>query len=230
MSLWETAKNFLSGTGAIEHSGADVPSAPVSGVLDQSPSAGTVDGDWVPRTLGGEAVNLSTIPTFQWGKRDLLSAASYAGFNTVLPPPSAITYWRDYGFDTQTLSRATPNALIEMLTDISPDISKAVWDIERFCNPGWEIFVTRVGGSSLYPKGEKALDAFLTSLASYQGDLEIFFGRLFMAAFVRGAIMTELIVDGTTPIDIAVPDPAIARFKRIKDPVRGETWELGYMN
>lgn len=160
-------------------------------------------------------------------------SVSLLGPKNILHPPNTITYWRDYGFDTNALGKASSTRLLEIMSDLSPDLSRALWDFLRFSIPGWEIVVTRNANSATpYRRGQAALDNFLGVLAKQHGTLEIMFGKLFMAAFIRGAFFSELVIgpDRRTPIGLNTPDPAMVRFRRSEDPDFGTVFELGRLD
>ncbi len=153
-------------------------------------------------------------------------------FDTTLavePPPDYQSDWRLENLNDRTFDRTTPFRLIELMADLSPDVSRAIWDWLRLCNPGWKLTMKHPGSEDPYPEAQAVADAFLARLKAYYGSVDILIGRLNMSAFVRGAIFSELVLspDATEAIDIAVPDPVTARFRRTLDPLRGEVWLLG---
>lgn len=148
----------------------------------------------------------------------------------VTGPISADDEWSAFDLDSRTLRRMSPTRLLELLADLSPEVSKALWDFLRFCNPGWEASAMRPSGKVKSGGAhQKALDDFLATLKARYGSVDIIIGRLFLAAFLRGALMAELVLDksGTQPLDIATPDPATARWKQQLDPDLGIVWQLG---
>lgn len=153
----------------------------------------------------------------------LLSAA-------VSAPMTADEAWSAEGLDTQTLSRMGPTRLLELLADLSPEVSKALWDFLRMANPGFEAYAMRPSGKvKAGGAHQAALDAFLKVLKERYGSIDVVVGRLFMGAFLRGGLMAELVLDrsGRTPLDIATPDPATARWRQIADEDLGTIWQLG---
>jgi hypothetical protein len=148
----------------------------------------------------------------------------------VTGPLSADDEWSAFDLDSSTLRRMSPTRLLELLTDLSPEVSKALWDFLRFCNPGFEATAMRPTGK-LKSTGahQQALDDFLSVLKNRYGSVDIIIGRLFMSAFLRGALMAELVLsqDARVPLDIATPDPATARWKQLDDPDLGIVWQLG---
>lgn len=57
-------------------------------------------------------------------------------------------FWRDMTLDSRTLDRVPAWKLMELLIELSPEISRARWDFLRMCNPGWECAVTRPGSEA----------------------------------------------------------------------------------
>lgn len=145
-------------------------------------------------------------------------------------PLAADDVWSAFDLDAQTLRRMSPTRLLELLADLSPEVSKALWDFLRFANAGWTATAMRPSGKMPGTAAHQAaLDSFLATLKARYGSVDIIIGRLFISAFLRGALFAELVLDksGTTPLDIATPDPATARWKVQTDPELGQVWVLG---
>src|SRR5262249_29468112 len=56
----------------------------------------------------------------------------------VVDQSDPLRVWYDLDLDAESLSKLAPAKLLELMTDVSPDISRAMWDFLRMCNPGWE--------------------------------------------------------------------------------------------
>lgn len=141
--------------------------------------------------------------------------------------------WRGRHLDDQTLDRIEISELMEMLADLSPEISKALWDFIRFCNPGWEVKAMQLANSEAVDERAQALiDEFLGRLQDYYGAVDVVWNQMFMTAFLRGAFFVELVPDkrGRLPLDLAVVDPNVAEYRRVEDPERGFIWQLGQMS
>lgn len=154
--------------------------------------------------------------------------------NIILPPESAESDWRLGNLDSKTLSRITPTRLLEMLVDLSPDVSRAVFDFIRLCNPGWELRVYKPGTDQVEPKGQAVADEFFDKLESIYGTVDVLFSRIFMSAFLRGAFLAELVLETNLRegADLIVVDPHTVRFQLTKDPIRGMVpvlvqWQFG---
>lgn len=150
-----------------------------------------------------------------------------AGYFAVVAPSDVESHWRTLDLDTKTLGTMAPAQLLEMMVDLSPEISRGLWDFLRLCNPGYE--VQALQGEEMDESAQALLDEFIDLLSDEYGSFDIILNRLFLTAFMRGAFMAELVLDesGRLPIDLVTPDPYTARFRKIDDPVRGCIWELG---
>jgi len=167
---------------------------------------------------GGRASvdSISTFPTAQW---------------LFVPPDNYETNWQLLTIDSKALERMDPTKVMEILADLSPEVSRALWDFLRMCNPGWEVKAYRKGGDTEDENAKAALDAFIKTMEIDRkaGTFDVVIGRLFTAAFLRGALCAELVLDeqGRMPVDLAVPDPSSIRFQRKTDPVLGQVWQAG---
>jgi hypothetical protein len=123
----------------------------------------------------------------------------------------------------------SPADLIELLVNLSPEISRAVFDHIRMFNPGWELNGFRPGTEEEDPAGQAALDAIMATLRNLYHSEDVIFNRLILAGFIRGAYFSEIVLDdaGRMPIDMATPDPWSARFRKVADPQRGTIYQLG---
>lgn len=169
-----------------------------------------------PRGLAGGRVSVDT-------EESIFNSAL-----SVVTPLSSDTYWRDFNLDSSTFDRISITRLMELLIDLSPDVSDALWQFLRFCNPGFEVKAKRPGSEDVDQKAQAALDAFLSNLhgpftANNVVPVDVVISSLFLSAFIRGAFCTELVLDqaGRMPLELATPDPAFIRFEKVKDPTRG---------
>lgn len=147
----------------------------------------------------------------------------------VEPPPDHESQWRVQDLDSRTLSRISPARLVELLADLSPEISRALFDFIRMFNPGHELTALQADGETLDERATTALAEFETTLKALYGSFDVVLSRLIFGGFMRGAFFGEVVLDrrGRLPIDFATPDPFSARFKKEADPDRGEIWRLG---
>ncbi len=157
------------------------------------------------------------------------------GEGTVINQQFAPSYLRSFNLqelDIYALTLKDPYELVMELADISPDISRVMWDWLRLANCGWKPPRAYRDNDKDYPKAQKALDAFLERMKEHHGSLSVLINRLLINAGIYGGFFTELLMNdsGKMALDILAVDPAVARFKRVKDPVRGMSWQLGQYN
>lgn len=153
----------------------------------------------------------------------------FGGYPFIMPPDEITEGWRLINLDASTIRNMPAQRLLRVLADLSPDVSRSLWDFLRLVNPGWELKATYPGTQRNHPQAQAALDAWTTSIEERYGSMDVVIGRLHFGAFLRGALFAELVLDeqGRMPIDFATPDPTTARFRRRLDPLRGQVWDLG---
>lgn len=161
------------------------------------------------------------------GSVDTLSR--WSGLRTILEPPEESVDWALVDFDAHLLSHKRPWQIVDLLTTLSPEVARAVWDYLRLLDPGHEITATRPGTDEPDARAQQVLDETRTRISARHGSEKVMHARLFMGAVVRGAFFAELVLDksGRLPVGLATPDPGTARFRRETDPVEGEVWQLG---
>lgn len=148
---------------------------------------------------------------------------------TITAPLNYESNWQLLNLSSKDFDQIAPAQLLEILADLSPEVSRALWDFLRMCNPGYSVKVLSVNSDAQNARGQAATQAFIDLLSDRYGTFDIVLGRVFMGAFLRGALFSELVLDerGRAPIDFATPDPASIRFRRYTDPVRGDVWQPG---
>lgn len=173
------------------------------------------------RALAGQRLRLSV---------DYENSSILTGALQLVAPVAAEETWRGLELDGGTLDKMSPSRLLELMVDISPEISRALWDFLRLCNPGWDAKAYRLNGKTPAPATQQAvLTTFLDALKTRHGSVDVVIGRLWTGGFLRGAFFAELILDkdGRLPLDIATPDPKSARFIKVDDPQLGQRYQLG---
>ena len=160
-------------------------------------------------------------------QESFLSGFSY------LAPFSADAYWRDKQLDARTLDRVPLPKLMELLADGSPEVSRALWDHILMCAPGWEVKALKPSTDEQDEAAQEVIDAFLSNLHGPYSvpnvvPAKVVIGSLFMQPAMRGAFAAELVLDGSgrIPLEIATPDPAHIRFKKVADSDRGYVWQM----
>lgn len=153
----------------------------------------------------------------------------FGGYPFILPPDEVTESWRLINLDASTIRGMPAQRLLRVLADLSPDVSRALWDFLRLVNPGWELKAFYPGTQRPHLQAQRALDAWTGSLEKLYGSMDVVIARMHFGGFLRGALFAELVLDeqGRVPIDFATPDPGTARFRRRVDPLRGQVWDLG---
>lgn len=151
------------------------------------------------------------------------------GFLSMAPPSSFEQNWQTVVYNIDSLQRMPPAQLMELLADISPEVSQALWHFLRLGNVGWDAHVYPPDGDEIDERGQAALDAYLSLLEDRHGSFDVVLNRILMGGAIRGGFVAELVLDrrGRIPVDLATPDPAGIRFRKRSDPERGEVWEPG---
>ena len=139
--------------------------------------------------------------------------------------------WRDHQLDTRTLDNITLARLTEIICDLSPEVSKGVWDFLRLCNPGWtcKVKAPQADSDTEDATGKAVVDEFLTVLKKRHGSVDVVINRIFLGGFLRGGFAAEMVFarDRQTAYELATPDPHSFRFKKVTDPILKFRWQLG---
>lgn len=176
-----------------------------------------------PRGLAGARARLT---------QDTAAGGAFGALWGLAARPDREVDWRALNLDSQTLDRVATADLVQMMADLSPEVSGTLWHFVRFCNPGWEARATRPGTEEQDTAAQARLDEFLGRLGELYGAVDVVWNGMFMTAFLRGAMFVELVADksGRRPVDLVVVDPHAAEFRERDDPARGRVWQLGQMD
>ncbi len=196
--------------------------------------------DWLRAVFLGSEVKRAVAPTptnvpdprpVPAGRTSVNDTASLATASwVVVQPEDPEGFWRLRNLDLSTLDNSTPKELLDLLADLSPEISRAIWDFLRMCNPGYELRAYTLGDEKTIDEAATLhLNDFVFRMREKYGSFDIILNRLFMGAFMRGAFCAELVLDGgaSETLDLATPDPYSIRFRKIQDALLKEKWEPG---
>ncbi len=155
----------------------------------------------------------------------------------ILPPDDPASSWRMHQLDDEKLRHLSPSKLLAVLSEASPDVSRALYVFLRMSNAGWTITAKKPADAGAPEKtgetdhaAQAALRALLARLSILHGNVDVLFNRLFLTAWMRGAFFAELVFDANyAVVDLVAPDPITVRFRRERDPERGLVWRLGQM-
>lgn len=147
----------------------------------------------------------------------------------LVSPSNYESNWSIINLSSKDFDQISPPALMDIMADLSPEVSRALWDYLRLVNPGYEYKVTYPGSDEVDEVATAKLGEFVDLLSDLYGSFDVVIGRMNMGPFLRGAICAELVLDrrGRMPVDLATPDPGSIRFRTRKDAVRGEVWQPG---
>lgn len=179
-------------------------------------TAAATSGRAVARALMGGRVTKDTIASLDFTIGNAVPI--------LIPPTDAESGWALEDLDTQSVRKMRPTRLMALLIELSPDVSRALWDFLRLCNPGYECHAYNLGSDDQpNAAAEVALQVFIDALHARYGSFDVVLNRLFLSGYLRGAFFAELVLDasGKMPIDLAVPDPASVRFKLVPDDLYG---------
>lgn len=148
----------------------------------------------------------------------------------LIPPRDHESLWRLNNLDAEHLDLYTPQELLYMLVDLSPEISAAQWHFDRMCNSGYEIKAYNLGSEDAENRAAKDhITSVLNMLKERYGSADIVINRFYTGAFLGGAVCSEIVLDssGRQTIDWVSPDPYSIRFRRKVDSLRKEVWQPG---
>lgn len=149
---------------------------------------------------------------------------------TLVPPSDHESLWRLSNLDTNHLDWYTPQELLYMLIDLSPEVSAAHWHFNRMCNPGYEIKAYNVGSEDVenLPAKEHC-DGVVAMLKERYGSADVVINRFYTGAFLGGAVCSEIVLDeqARETIDWVSPDPYSIRFRTKNDSLRKQIWQPG---
>ena len=139
----------------------------------------------------------------------------------VAPPERSRSVWQLKNWTEEELLHLPVDQFMKVVTSISPEVNKAYKDFLRNANESWGYQVEPASATPI-------IDDFIARLETKHHDVDVLWDRIYAGIYKGGAIFIELVLNETADMamDIAVMDPYVARFSRMKDPVMGEYWEL----
>ena len=149
------------------------------------------------------------------------------GYRGVIPPPDYQQDWMTLDIDELSVNTIPTDQLLVLLNAVSPEISKACWDFQQFANSSWT-FTTEGGEDS----PGLSCDAGVHGTIARNGlSVNTIFDKLYASAFVRGSYFFELVLQGRTPVGLAICDPILAKVRPASeaDKRKGKDFEYGQM-
>lgn len=175
-----------------------------------------------PKTIAGRRISMENPSVFLNGLQ------TYANF-------SKLQYWHNATllskFNTDDFSKLPIDELAELITELSPEVSAALWYYLLCCNSGYEINVYKPKTKDVYPEAQDYVNQCCNTLGRYNGTLNTFFDKTFMCVFMRGSFLYELVLGRNRKdfVDVASPDTKTLKFKMINDEMRGQIWDFYQM-
>lgn len=141
---------------------------------------------------------------------------------------------RENEFDVFRLSEEfvrsiRPSQMLEILADVSPELSRALFDFILFCCPGWTIkAIDPKTGLENTDDTNYLNNEVFAQLKKTHKAVEVIFVKMFMSIFLRGAVCSEAIFDKRAKnlIDIGNIDPETLVHRRLEDAQRGLYWGI----
>ena len=177
----------------------------------------------LPVALGTKSLKALSRPIQQRRRETtpIISGITSAAWEEYAPLPNPAASWKTLEVQRKYLLNLPYTQLLDIALDLSPQINKGLSDFLRFANPG-----TFLDGEG---RALNATKAFIIQMDTYYGSFKSHIDSIWSGIFLTGGAFLELVLndDSTYPVDIAVINPLLAKFKRNRDAMRGWVWELG---
>ena len=137
---------------------------------------------------------------------------------------------KTYAQFTQEVIRTLPdNQVRNLIKRGSPIVAKAMADYADAIASGYTYTADITAPEGTESPAQALLDNFFLLLEQEQGGIEGLIGEMARGMFAHGAAFTELVIaeDLMTPAQLKVLDPTTAQFRKNKDELIGEYYELG---
>ena len=143
-------------------------------------------------------------------------------FGQTAPSPDPSSSWRSLQAQRKNLLNLPYTRLLQIALDLSPEVNKGLHDFLRFVNPGYVL-------ENENAEALRSTEQFISVLDTYYGSFNSHVDSLWSGVFLTGGLFPELVLDPSSryPVDLVFNDPASARFRRERHPIRGSRWRLG---
>lgn len=142
-------------------------------------------------------------------------------FGTILAPDED-NDWKLETFEDQNICDKSASEIIDMAADSIPDMNRALYDTRQNVVTEWT-WKTEEEDKA----GDLILEDAIETIEELGSSIELKLGEMVDALFLKGALFCENIFEGDEFVDIAVMDPFRARYRKMRNPRRGEYWQLG---
>ena len=130
--------------------------------------------------------------------------------------------WKLDWLNEQTVAFKTTTELLSILSESSPDFSRALHDFMQFVVTDYDIVVDT-------PEGQRVVDDALQLMKDKKESFTVKLEKAAASIFLYGAIFSEVVLDlqGFDFSDFVIIDATLAEFEPSNDPVDGEVYRLG---
>ena len=146
-----------------------------------------------------------------------------AGFGTIHAPGEEAD-WRLEILDENRLAQMGAPKIIDTLTNASPDLDRALHDMQTHINTGFTL-LTQENDSA----AQAILDGALETMKRAKSPMRVKLDKMISSGFLKGAFFVETVFDNGEFIDLRIIDPFTARYRDEEDSVRGQWKQLGQM-
>lgn len=158
------------------------------------------------------------------------SRVSRMGAQAALPHRMGESYHRMFDLAEDWGKLVNPANAILILARQSPEVSNALTTAILLATGGWECRAYQVEDSDQPDEeAQPFLDDVMRRVGNRHGTMEALTAQLVSMIALRGALATEAVYgkDRRTLENIVVIDPAWVKFRKVYDPILGDTWEPG---
>lgn len=147
------------------------------------------------------------------------------GLTTIVAPTDDAD-WKLRSFTEEKLATMSFGEILSILVDASPDLDRALSDMQMQVNTRHSITIAEDGAEA--EQAERIIQNALDRMRFINKEpLGIKIEKFVSSAYLKGAISAEVVFDNGEFIDMAVWDPHRVRFEQREDNVRGQYWQIG---
>ena len=160
----------------------------------------------------------------------LATKTSQGGFgylNPILKQAGITLSTKD--LNQQTLNNLEPGQIRNIIRRSNSIVAKALSDFTESVTGGFTWTADKNEPDRTAGRAHVVLTDWFERMQQDDVGLEVKLEQISNALFIDGAVFTETIIDtdGRTPVTLKVLDPSTARFRKAKDPIIGDYYELG---
>lgn len=124
--------------------------------------------------------------------------------------------WQQFDLNRLIETQLTPLQILELLADVNPEISLAVWNQIRMVMTAWSYTVTTPNGTRELKSAKARLDEFINSINPDSGGIDAIIASWVFTTFLQGAVAGEVVLNETLNdvTDIVAVQPHTIHFSR----------------